>query len=102
MNFSPKDHTLCGTISYTGNFNGTPVDGDPLDYATDTRIFTADSEDRDLIGKAFDYSVVATLTSYQPSVFPTASTVTGTGEITFVDPCLNPFTFDSTAQNDAT
>jgi len=96
----PITHTLCGDIAYEGMFDGTAVDGDTLSYFTGILSFTAASEDRDLIGNTFDYSVVATLATYPPSVYPTVTTETGTGDITFVDPCLNPFTFVSTTQTD--
>ena len=96
----PITHTLCGAITYAGEFNGKPVDGDPLAYDATTRIFTADSDDQNLIGNTYDYSVVATLTTFPPSMFSTVTTVTGTGDITFVDPCLSPFTFVSTIQTD--
>ena len=94
----PITHTLCGDIAYEGQYRDSAVDGDPLAYASGTRIFTADSDNRDLIGNTYDYSVVATLATYPPSVYPTVTTVTGNGEIIFVDPCLDPFTFVSTAQ----
>ena len=96
----PITHTLCGDIAYKGQYRDSDVDGDPLAYDASTRIFTADSEDRDLIGNTFDYSVVATLATYPPSVYADVTTVTGTAEISFVDPCLSPFTFVSTAQTD--
>jgi hypothetical protein len=73
-----EDDTLCGVISYEGMFVDSVVDGDdiPLAYASDTRIFTAESNEQELIDKSYKYSVVATLAEY-----PTSATATAEGEI---------------------
>ncbi len=51
-----------------------------------------------MIGKTHNFSVVATLTSYPPNDYPTVTSVTRTGVITFLDPCIDPI-LASTAQN---
>ena len=94
----PIPHTLCGNIAYSATFDGNAVDGDPLDYDPDTRKFTAESEDINLIGVTKPYTVIATLANWPPINYFTAPSVTGSSTIKFVDPCLNPFTFESTTQ----
>jgi len=93
----PIPHTLCGDIAYSATFDGTVVNGDPLDYDSATLKFTADSEDRSLIGVTRSYTVFATLANWPQINYPTAPSVTGSSTIKFVDPCLNPFTFMATA-----
>jgi len=89
----PIPHTLCGNIAYSATFDGTAVNGDPLDYDSATRKFTADSDDQSLIGLTKPYAVIATLSDYPPS----KTSVAASSTINFVDPCLNPFTFMATA-----
>ena len=96
----PIIHTLCGDFSYSATFDGTAVDGDPLAYDSFTRKFTADSDDRSLIGSTKPYAVTATFANWPPSTYSTAPSVTQSSTIEFVDPCLNPFTFVSTGQTD--
>ena len=98
INTIPILHSLCGEVEYSATFDGTEVDGDPLDYDPVTRKFTADSEDRSLIGLTKPYAVIATFANWPPSTYTSAPSVTGSSTIEFVDPCLNPFTFQSTAQ----
>ena len=92
----PIPHTLCGDIAYSATFDGTAVDGDPLDYDPVTRKFTAYSEDRSLIELTKPYAVFAMLANWPTINYSTAPSVTGSSTIKFVDPCLNPFTFEST------
>jgi len=96
----PIPHTLCGDIAYSATFDGTAVDSDPLAYDSDTRKFTAESSNRDLIGLTKPYAVIATLASYPPSTYSSATSTTKSGTIEFIDPCLDPFTFESTGQTD--
>jgi len=73
----PIPHTLCGNIAYSATFDDTAVDGDPLDYDPVTRKFTADSDDQSLIGLTKPYAVIATLSDYPPSIYTSATSVTG-------------------------
>ena len=92
----PIPHTLCGNIAYSATFDGTAVNDDPLDYDPVTRKFTADSDDQSLIGLTKPYAVNATLSDYPPSTYKSATSVAASSTINFVDPCLDPFTFEST------
>jgi len=96
----PTPHTLCGDIAYSATFDGTPVDGDPLAYDSATRKFTANSDDQSLIGSTKTYTVSAKFATWPSSIYSTASSVTKSGTIEFIDPCLDPFTFESTGQTD--
>ena len=94
--------TLCGDISLTGGFNDTtlPVGGDPLSYDSSTRVFTADTDDYTLLDYAlgvYNYNVDAEFANYPTATYSSASSTTATAQITFNDPCDNPFTFDQTS-----
>ena len=94
--------TLCGDISLTGGFNDTtlPVGGDPLSYDSGTRVFTADTDDYTLLDYnigVYNYNVDAELANYPTATYASAASSTATAQITFNDPCDNPFTFDQTS-----
>ena len=51
-----------------------------------------------MIGLTKPYSVVAEFTEYPVDTYPSVSTNTASADITFIDPCLDQFTFAPTAQ----
>ena len=94
-------HQLCGDFTYTGKFEGTVVDGDPLAYNAGTRQFTADSDDvANLLDQLKDYSVYAEFTDWPLATNPTVDTGETQNEIDFGNACEDPFSFSASAQTD--
>ena len=74
---------------------------EPLTYNEGTREFTADTDDDTLIGTMPDYGVTATFDNYPPGAeFPIVSTSKNGADVEFDEPCLDPFSYSSTAQTD--
>ena len=63
-----------------------------------SRVFTASSSIQALIDTTVGYSVTAEFANFPVSTFPTADSTTDSDTITFVNPCLAPFTFAPTTQ----
>ena len=98
---------LCGFIEYEGYYRS-DVSGNnyqllnansagPVKYNAATRTFTFDSDDHTLIGKTRSVQVRAKLTDY-----PSLITETDTFTVTYGNKCLDPVSFDDTAQTDVT
>ena len=90
-------HDLCGDLNYVLKFNNAVVvDDDPLAYNEVTREFTADSDDGSLISLIDPpYSVEVEFVTYPLDAYPTVATASAASTIDFIDPCLDPFTFES-------
>ena len=89
-------HTLCGDLNYVAKYDNVVMDGDPLVYNEATREFTAFSEDDTLIGLTDKpYSVEVEFVNYPLSTYPTVATNSAASTIDFIDPCLEPFKFES-------
>ena len=90
-----QGHGLCGEITLTPKYDGTSLPSTDLltqvAYNGNDREFSIISINGDLIGGSKPYSVVATFTSYDPSVFTGAPTAQASGIINFNDPCVQPF-----------
>ena len=88
-------HSLCGAITLTPKYDGALLpSSDPLTqvtYSSADSQFSIFSTNGDLIGETRPYSVTATFQSYKPTDFANVSTATASGIISFIDPCLNPF-----------
>ena len=92
----PIDHSLCGTITLTPTCGGVAVDDDPCFYVEASRKFDIFTEDFALAGTSIKYRVDAALTGYGSNA--AASTTFGEADLNFIDPCLSPFSFSTTAQ----
>ena len=93
---------MCGDIEYEAFFEDTqvPASGaDPLNYNDATRRFTCDTSRTDLLGLTKPYRIDAYLKDYRSEA--TTDTATDTGDVTFIDPCLSPFTSSATTQTTA-
>ena len=95
----PFQHDLCGGLTYTATFNGSPIDtttkaATGMAYDTATQTFDIYSEDFALLGTR-TITVAASLTTYPVTVTatPDASTT-----IEIINPCLDPFSLTATPQ----
>jgi len=84
---TPRTHSLCGGLSYTATFDGSPVDGDPLAFSAATRTFTADSDDTSLVDTSKTYAVRAEFTNWPVGTYSGAPSAMKTGTIDFGDAC---------------
>jgi hypothetical protein len=90
----PINHNLCGNIVYEPRYNGEALNGEVLAYDSDTREFTVESGNEDLVGEIVPYSVIATLADYpRGDDFPDAPSAENGANILFNNPCNDPFSF---------
>ena len=84
----------------TPSYKGAAIGGsEPLQtYVAGTGTFTFNSNDLAIIGDTEEFGLTVTFADYPPTTG--ADSVDATGEITYIDPCNNPFTF-SESQVDA-
>ena len=67
-------HSLCGSLSFVAKYDNVLMDGDPLDYNDQTRVFTASSQDGTLIGLVdMPYSVDVEFTTYPLNTYSTVA-----------------------------
>ena len=94
------DWTQCGDLTIVATYDGTdlPFVNSPLTYEASTdNTFIFESDDQSLIGTNKIYGLKASFTDYPVSTG--ADTASVIDVITFINPCLNPFTFDATTQD---
>lgn len=94
------DWTQCGDLTIGATYEGAdlPFANSPLTYETSAdNTFIFESEDQNLIGRTKNYGLKASFADYPFSTG--ADTASVTDVITFIDPCLNPFTFEATTQD---
>jgi hypothetical protein len=84
-------------LTVVAKYEDAPVTGVPLSYDDPTNIFEIESEDQDLIGRTKQYSLEAEFSDY-PSSSTSAATAAVEANITFNDPCLEPFIFSGNTQ----
>ena len=95
----PFQHTMCGGLTYEATFNGSPIDTTTkatlaMAYDTATQIFDIYSEDFGLLGTR-TITVMAYLTTYPVTQTATPDAAT---TIEIINPCLDPFSLNSTPQ----
>ena len=100
-------HSLCGDLAYVAKYDGVELDGvnQPLiSYDSTTGVFTANSDDETLIDTIGDFSLDVTFANYSPDVaeYAGVTTATSSGQVEFIDPCLDPFEFSTVSQDDPT
>ena len=63
-------------------------------------MFTANSDDENLIDTSGTFSLDVTFANYSPDVaeYATVSTASRSGQVDFIDPCLDPFEFNAVTQ----
>lgn len=85
----PITHTLCGSLSYSGTFEGSPPSSlVPIsNYNVVTRQFTADSTDNTLKDTTRQYEVHAEFTAYPQATYSGVSVADSVGPITFEGNC---------------
>ena len=82
-------HNLCGSLSFVAKYDNAMVDGDPLDYNDQTRVFTASSQDGSLIGLVdMPYSVDVEFIMFPLITYSNVATASASSTIDFIDPCL--------------
>ena len=99
---TPITHTLCGAITYTATFEGSPVSTTTIStvgvtYSSATRTFAIYSENLSLIGNNRAVTVSASLTSYS-----TITTGPVSGTVKIIDPCLTPQSLTAPTQTNPT
>ena len=82
-------YNLCGPLVYEPRYNGKPLTGQVLTYASDTRKFSVNSNDADLIGTSVPYSVIATFKNYPVGDYASAPTAENGADILFSNPYYN-------------
>ena len=95
------DWTQCGDLTVVATYEGNdlPLPGSPLTYEDSTdNTFIFESDDQDLIGRTKDYGLKASFADY-PSSTTGADSAEVEAQITFIDPCINNYTFNPTAQD---
>ena len=100
-------HSLCGDLAYVAKYEGVELDGvnQPLiAYDSTTGVFTANSDDETLIDTFGTFSLDVTFANYSPDVaeYAGVTTATSSGQVEFIDPCLDPFEFSTVSQGTPT
>jgi len=95
---SPITHTMCGGLTYTATFNGSPINtttktSTGMAYNTTSLTFEIYSENFGLLGDK-TFTLAAYLTNYPVTVSSKPDSQT----IKIINPCLNPFSLNATAQ----
>ena len=91
-------HSLCGSLKIEPKFNSLALTGDPLTYDESNRKFTVYSTQSDLIGETKTYSLHVSFSTYPLDQYSSVSTTSASGQISFSNPCLKPFKFESKQQ----
>ena len=87
-------------LTCTAKYDNVAV-ADPVFYDASTRVFTIESDDVSLVTDPTtkkDYSVTCELANWPTATYATAPSETATGQIEFIDGCLDPPTFTAAAQ----
>lgn len=89
---TPSTHSLCGDIVYIGTYSDTIAVG-PIVYDSDpdTREWTFQSNNQTLEGVDATFTTTGWLADYPKTA--TAPKAEESGTISFLNPCLDPFTF---------
>ena len=101
-----SDHGLCGSLTLTayyqpiadGDYVTLVADDHPVTYSSTDKVFTAESENLDLIGMTKYVKVIAQFSDYPSSTYSTADTAEQIGAILFKDPCISLVTITSVSQ----
>lgn len=72
----------------------------PITFDGTNEKFNAQTTDGDLIGTTKKWGLKSELTDYQLKDVTGAPTTTIEGDVNFINPCLKPFTFDNSMQQD--
>ena len=90
---STFDDLLCGAITCVNKFNNAANDDAVMSWDQTSLTWTANSDNRVLItGGTKSYSLTCELEDYDVATYPSATTSTSVGTITFVDPCKEEYT----------
>ena len=99
----PIGHSYCGALTYTAEFEGVVIDDadTPLSYEEDgTETFSIETSDSQYTNSTRAYSVTAEFANYPKDKNSGADQQEISGNIEFLDPCVNLFTFASSDQTD--
>ena len=91
---------LCGDLSYSGLYDNKSVTDSSSVMTYSSLVFSADSDDDDLIDDTKDYSINVEFENYPKATYPTASTDTSSSTITFTSACIADATVTANAMTE--